>query len=385
MGINSMMSNDNRPRAHARSTGVVPTVDPYRGKATVHWSPAYDLLVSLRALYNPRTFVGWRSWSRVAQSVLPPGLLARGTFFFQGFDTALGYGTARLISALPAGASPARFIAAVRRTPAPALALLMLDTGETDEETLAVFREHLEHGVGARRLSRALDAMPAEWAQRCRRVLQDPDGVKADYLEFLRGYVQQVFRMELPAVERASERGTQLARDILAALPTDEAIERLTGGYTIAEDLQLRRIVLAPSLFLRPFMLARVDERVGEALVVFGVPDPLTSMARPDLDPGFLRALKVLGDPARLRVLRLLGVRARLGSELVSELHLSQPTVHHHLAQLRIVGLIRQERGKGGMRYTLRREAYRALLASFEQVIGESSQRSEGLGAEGKK
>lgn len=382
-----MISTDSRPGRRARPTGFG-EADAYAGLATVHWSPAYDLLVSLRALYNPRTFVVRRSWARAAQAALPADLLERGGFFFQGFDTALGYGTARLIPGLPTGASPEQFIAVIRKTPAPLLAMLMLDTGETDEATLEVFREHLERGVAPRPLKRVLDAMPSEWAQRCRRILRDADGIKADYLEFLRGYVKYVFRAELAAVARASERGSQLARDVLAALPTVEAIERLTGGYTIAEDLRLQRIVIAPSLFLRPYMLARVDERTGDALVVFGVPDPLAQLERPDLDPGLLRALRALGDPARLRILRLLGSRPMLGSELVAELHLGQPTVHHHVAQLRIAGMVRQERGKGGMRYTLRREAYLALLASFEQIIGgsgESRERSVRAGAEGKK
>jgi hypothetical protein len=71
--------------------------DAYAGIAQVHASPCYDLLVSLRALYRPRTYSVTRNWAKLSRSHVD-----RAQFKLEGFDTALGYGAARLVPVLPA-------------------------------------------------------------------------------------------------------------------------------------------------------------------------------------------------------------------------------------------------------------------------------------------
>lgn len=60
-------------------------------------------------------------------------------------------------------------------------------------------------------------------------------------------------------------------------------------------------------------------------------------------------AFKVLGDPGRLRLLSLIGSSPNgevCACELVEPLHLSQPTVSHHLKVLFEAGLLdREKRG----------------------------------------
>jgi hypothetical protein len=92
----------------------VPSTDAFRHRVTVHASPCYDFVVSLRVLFNPRMYPASRVWGSATRRLLPPDILARGRFFFQGQMTGLGYGALRLIPDLPAGAEPAALIAAVR-------------------------------------------------------------------------------------------------------------------------------------------------------------------------------------------------------------------------------------------------------------------------------
>lgn len=344
--------------------------DAYAGIVQVHASPCYDLLVSLRALHNPRTYSATREWAKQTRTKFSPSHVERAQFFFQGFDTALGYGAARLVPDLPAEATVDDLLRQVRAVDARTLALWMLDTGETGEAALDSFRRRLDGQPGDAEVDRALVGAPPEWARRCRRILADPEGVQVEYADVLEEYHDLVFAAEVATVTEAVTRATTVASDLLAALSTVEAIERLTGGYTLGDDLALRRITVAPSVFIYPFMSSRVDERSGEALIIFGVrTDVFVKYDPAPLDPDLILRLKVLVDPGRLKVLSLLNRGPMFGPELVAALGLSQPTVHHHLVRLRAAGLIRQERAKGGMRYTVRREAATATIAALRRVM----------------
>lgn len=83
--------------------------------------------------------------------------------------------------------------------------------------------------------------------------------------------------------------------------------------------------------------------------------------------------LKVLADPARLRIVSML---ASVGDEacvcdLTEPLGLSQPTVSHHVKQLREAGFIESERRGKWVYHRLipeRIDSVRAALAISERV-----------------
>src|SRR6478752_7398656 len=65
------------------------------------------------------------------------------------------------------------------------------------------------------------------------------------------------------------------------------------------------------------------------------------------------QSFRALGDPTRLRILRLLA-RAPLNvSELVSVVGVAQPSVSHHLAKLKQLELVREERQAGFTFYSV--------------------------------
>lgn len=352
--------------------------DAHRGRARVHTTPCYDFLVSLRALFNPRTYDGTRAWASATRASLSPALLERGAFFFQGHDTSLGSGAIRLVAGLREGAVPAALIRKIRATDPRALAHLMLDTGETSAEALATFDRAMSGSVSVADLHRAFGGATADWSRRCRRVLGDPAQAQAELVLLLEEYLAVVFAAEVAHVSAATAAGAERAAELLGVLPTVTAIEQLTGGYTLSAELQLQRITLAPSAFIYPFMASRVDEATSEALIVFGVKsETLLRFDRFPIDPDLVRAVKALGDPGRLKVLRLLGQGPTSGADLVALLGLSAPTVHHHLHQLRAAGLVRQERTNGGMQYTIRPDSARALLDALGRtVLGDQSEAS---------
>jgi DNA-binding transcriptional ArsR family regulator len=339
------------------------TTEPFAGEIVVHPSVCYDFVVSLRALMNPRTFKRSRRWAAEQQPRLPADVLAKTKFFFEGYDTSLGYGAARLISGLAPSAGPEALVEAVRALSGDELAMFMLDTGETPPERLAGYRDALEGRLDP---GEAVKGLPAGWAARCRQILREPDAAQADLLQVFEAHQELIFSQCLAAVTGLVSEATRKAHELLQILPASAVIEHLAGGYTLSEELDLRRIVLAPSAFVYPYMSARVDERTGEALVIFGVQNSLFSEYEPvPVRDDLVAALKAMSDPNRLTILRLLADRPMYTSDLVAQLRLGQPTVHHHLAQLRTAGLLRQERDRHGMRYSIRREAAHGLVRSL--------------------
>ena len=344
--------------------------DPYAGSVRVHVTPCYDVLVSLRALFNPRTYEATRAWAVEARRRLSRDAQSRGVFFFRGHDTSLGYGVTRLVAALPDGAAPDELITLLDATDPVELALLMLDTGETTPAALATFRAAMEGGATERAVSRALHGSSVSWSKVCRRVLADPVWAKDEFSRLLVEYLDAVFREEVDHVADAIADAGRRANDLLGVLPTRVAVEQLTGGYTIDPELRLSAITLAPSAFIHPYVATRVDEASGEALIVFGVRS--SSLERYDaspLDEGLLKALRSLGDPGRLRLIGLLSRGPLTTTELQDRIGLAPATVHHHLHQLRAAGLVRQERTKGGMRYSIRSDSVVDLLAQLRRLI----------------
>jgi DNA-binding transcriptional ArsR family regulator len=345
-----------------------PAGDEFAGEVRVNGSICYDFVVSLRAMFNPRTFAKSRRWSAVQLPRLDDKVVEKGEFFFAGFDTALGYGAARVIASLADDAAPGDLIGALEQMPAAELAVFMLDTGETSTERLKLFDEVLAGETS--KVDAAVSGLPVGWAGRCRHVLTDPERARTDLVQVFQAHLERVYGDHIGAITRSIDDAIPTALKTLDLLPAFEAIERLTGGYTLGSDLGLRTITLAPSVFIHPFMSTRVDEEAGEALILFGIPSSIFDDYDPEQTGGELMpALKAMADPSRLTVLHLLAQQPLYTSEVVERLRLAQTTVHHHLAQLRAAGLIRQERDRKGMKYSIRTDSARQVLRALDDWI----------------
>lgn len=209
-----------------------------------------------------------------------------------------------------------------------------------------------------------------------------PEGERPALLGLLGDLDGTVARMDrlvsawLPAFERIEQRIAGFeAADVasrsaeLGGLDPDGIIERVTGGVRWFAEPRVRRVVMAPCYFARPFnfLYHGSDWR----LFCYPIADQVLEQAEPDTPPqGMLRLHRALGDASRLRILRLLRDRDLYLTELALELDLSKPTTKHHLALLRAAGLVTVTEEGGLTYYSLRRERIAAGAEELRAYLG---------------
>ena len=100
----------------------------------------------------------------------------------------------------------------------------------------------------------------------------------------------------------------------IRSLPTDAAVERVTGGLRYIADARIRRVILAPSYFARPFNM--VFQGADWRLFCYPMADEVLESDASVPAPSMVRLFRALGDPTRLQVLRLLTEREWYLTEL---------------------------------------------------------------------
>jgi len=92
----------------------------------------------------------------------------------------------------------------------------------------------------------------------------------------------------------------------------------------------------------------------------------------PHLEKELVQVFKLLSDETRLRILNYLGREGELHvTALCEKLGQSQPAVSHHLALLRVAGLIEARRDGKHNFYSIRSEHVTTLLGEVLGVFGE--------------
>ena len=184
-------------------------------------------------------------------------------------------------------------------------------------------------------------------------LLEDPERTHREIVTLARSWAD-LFRPIEPRVREILERDFDLRAGDRTTLTGPDLIERTTGGVRWLPEAGIRRVVLAPSYFARPFnyLLAGPDWRF------FGYPvaDNALEVSDPLAPPQqVLRLHRALGDDTRLRILKLLAERDLYLTEIAQQLELSKPTIKHHLAQLRAAGLLTVVEAGAVVYYSLRR------------------------------
>lgn len=218
-----------------------------------------------------------------------------------------------------------------------------------DRAALAALREAIpEHKVGLQIL------------------LEDPADGLARLIAILRTWASLFAEVE-PRIEAYLERDHAL-RAVDRGLTTgSELIERTTGGIRWLPEVSIRRVILAPTYFSRPYniLLAGPDWRFFAYPVADEALEAEDRLAPPQ---SVVRLHRALGDDTRLRILKLLAARDLYLTEIAQQLELSKPTIKHHLAQLRAAGLVTVVEAGSVIYYSLRRdriESASADLAGF--------------------
>jgi DNA-binding transcriptional ArsR family regulator len=174
--------------------------------------------------------------------------------------------------------------------------------------------------------------------------------------------VRRVVHSWLPRYETIEARvGRMLERDVAERRSDDTAhdpigfVERTTNGIRLVPEQRIRRVVLAPTYFGRPYNSLT---KVGDVqLVCYPIADSSLGAAdRLAPSAATVRLYRALGDGSRLRILRLLAERDSYLTEIANELELSKPTIKHHLALLRAAGLVTVTDQGNLTYYSLRRD-----------------------------
>jgi len=197
--------------------------------------------------------------------------------------------------------------------------------------------------------------------------LEDPAAEFGAVMAILEGWANAFGEVE-PRVAAILQRDYDLRAGDRATLSGSELVERTTNGIRLVPEPGIRRVILAPSYFSRPynFLLGGADWRfdgypVADAALEL---DPLAPPA------AVLRLHRALGDETRLRILKLLADRDLYLTEIAELLELSKPTIKHHLAMLRVAGLLTVIEAGPVTYYHLRRERLDEATGGLRAFLG---------------
>jgi len=136
----------------------------------------------------------------------------------------------------------------------------------------------------------------------------------------------------------AMQRDAAAKRALAGEVDLAELVLTATNGLEWTSDPRIRRVLLLPSYVFRPWVV--VTEWGGTRVIAYPVADEHLALPSSAPPPSLVKLFKSLGDEGRLRLLQ----RMRSGpislTEAATELDVSKPTAHHHLAILRQAGLV---------------------------------------------
>jgi DNA-binding transcriptional ArsR family regulator len=369
------------------------------GGVLVDAAPAYDGLISLGAIAQPRFLRGaeWRAWAETTARGLrmEQWRLTRKWFA----ETPIGLALVALAPLLTGARDLADLAAALEALPLGDLARIAATADMVDPQTpldasdllalrgdLAAARHFCDRYLGEAPRRRAAMA----------RALADPEGMRAELAALLRTHDEQVFRALDARLADERERGASALR---------AQIER-DGGAVPAyirgrDDLQgFTPIVLGVSTLLgdalslyyhdtdrtlidglngqpyEPF-IAIVGARRALGLAARRRSGALPGSAERFADPAsrWAALYTALSDPSRLKIVRLLGERPHYGQELAAALGMSTATISHHLDALNKTGALALERRAHRTYFTLDTLALRGLLRAGEHfALGEPAE-----------
>jgi DNA-binding transcriptional ArsR family regulator len=210
--------------------------------------------------------------------------------------------------------------------------------------------------------------VPADVRLTAEAVLRDPAGLVVQIAGILRAWLPRFQEVE-GRVAAMIERDVSLRAADRSRLAPAALIEATTGGIRWLSEPGIRRVILAPSYFSRPYNYLLG----GEGWRLFGY--PIADAALDGVDPtapplDVVRLHRALGDDTRLRILQLLTSRDWYLTEIAQQLELSKPTIKHHLILLRSAGLVTLTEEGGLSYYSLRRPTISAVGGSLKEYLG---------------
>ncbi len=161
----------------------------------------------------------------------------------------------------------------------------------------------------------------------------DPEELRDRLVRALTLFRAEVYAPDEEAFAAAVGRAAAARRAIANLDDAKTVIEQVTNGLDYEIPLGVTRVILVPSVVLRP--LAIIDQFRDTLLVFYAVADEFLD-SDPEAPPSWMvRTYKALSDERRLRILRRFAEGETTLDELTELLGLSKSTVHHHISVLR--------------------------------------------------
>ena len=219
--------------------------------------------------------------------------------------------------------------------------------------------ETLEQAAaGDRKAIAALLAHDRYYAGRARQSLEQllpltPAQTKRRLVAVLRRFADEVFAPAENEVAAALEADAETKRALAARVSSDALISAAARGFVYEREPEAARVVLAPQLAARPWLL--LCQHRDARIICYPAEEPLE--AERGLRERSLLLGRALADEGRVEMLRRLASGDASLDELTELTGLAKSTAHHHLTQLRAAGLVEVRGNARAYRYSLRAEA----------------------------
>jgi len=208
----------------------------------------------------------------------------------------------------------------------------------------------------------------------------DPEELRDRITATLIEFYDEVFSKHGVEFTGAISRAAAARRALASRDDVKTVIEEVTNGLEYEVPLGVKRVILVPSVVVRPLSL--IDLQRDTLLVMYAVADEFLD-SDPEAPPSWLvRTYKALSDDRRLRILRRLGEGETTLDELTEMLGLSKSTVHHHISLLRGAGLVRIQLPSEGKSYktstyNLRPQALDGAGQALDAYLGNTETSSQ--------
>jgi len=345
--------------------------------ANISWDfgTAYELFISLHVLHEPEYYGIRASWAAGIRSRIPAAerKLLEEVIPFAGWPISW-------VRTLPAPKDALSALWSMRQIPAAermikvfelehkqesewAQAILQIAQKRAWGETeLDFFQAQVKKKKGKKDFDRAGFQRFLDW-------WAHPVEFGEGFLAALQAYQAAFFEGEEKRIGPVMKAALEQAQELAKTLSVSALITELSQGIRFEEEFVPREVIIAPTYWPTPLVVFEKLE-AETMLFMFGA-RPVTMSAIPgELVPdGLLRTLKALADPTRLKILNYLSNEHLTPSELSRRLNLRAPTVTHHLAELRLSGLVNLTiRGQEKVYHT-RREALPGMMAALESFL----------------
>jgi DNA-binding transcriptional ArsR family regulator len=183
------------------------------------------------------------------------------------------------------------------------------------------------------------EALSPEWSSDLRRLMAMPGRkLTVRVAEAIRGYRDEVYRDIEKHHEGPIAKDAESKRVLVPATPVDRMIEIATNGVQHSLPPHVARLVLAPSVVVRPWSLLA---GYGDTFILcYPVADEALDQSAEAPPRMLVKAYRALGDERRLRILRLLASEPTSLPDLADHFGVAKSTLHHHIGILRAGGLV---------------------------------------------